>query len=257
MAVDVASEETTVDAALGGRLRLRQPRRGHRFGHDGALLAAATAAEVGDEVVDLGSGVGLAGLALACRCPGVRVTLIDRDEGLLALAAENAAANGLGDRVRTLALDVEASAASFGAEALAPATADAAMMNPPFNRDARFAPSPDAARRSAHVAGEGLLATWIAAAERLLRPRGVLTLIWRADGLAEILATLPGRFGDIAVLPVYPRPGASAIRVLVRAVKGSRGPLALRPGLTLNGDDGRPTAEAEAILRGASPLRFG
>ena len=47
-------------------------------------------------------------------------------------------------------------------------------------------------------------------------------------------------------------PDAPAIRVLVRARKGSRAPLALLPGLMLNDADGKPTAEAEAILRGGA-----
>ena len=37
----LADADTTEDAVLGGRLILRQPRRGHRFGHDAILLAAA------------------------------------------------------------------------------------------------------------------------------------------------------------------------------------------------------------------------
>ena len=72
--------------------------------------------------------------------------------------------------------------------------------------------------------------------------------------LAEVLAALDGRFGDIAVLPVHGRAGQPAIRVLVRARKGSRAPLTLLPGLMLNDEAGRPTAEAEAVLRGAEAL---
>ena len=94
------------------------------------------------------------------------------------------------------------------------------------------------------------LAQWVRRAAWLLAPSGALTLIWRADGLADVLSALGAGFGGIAVLPVYPRPDAAAIRILVRAVKGSRAPLALAPGLTLNDANARPTAEAEAILRG-------
>src|SRR5438132_4814138 len=93
------SAEVTEDAALGGRLRLKQPRRGHRVGHDAILLAAASAARPGDHLVDLGAGVGAAGLALALRITGVTVTLVEVDPGLAALAAENADRNGLADRV--------------------------------------------------------------------------------------------------------------------------------------------------------------
>jgi tRNA1(Val) A37 N6-methylase TrmN6 len=98
---------------------------------------------------------------------------------------------------------------------------------------------------------------WIGTAARLLRPDGTLTLIGRADGLSELLGLLEGAFGAVTVQPVHPKPEAPAIRILARAHKGSRAPLALLPGLLLNGSDGRPTVEAEAVLRGGETLRLG
>ncbi|HEX2216507.1 MAG TPA: methyltransferase, partial [Xanthobacteraceae bacterium] len=65
MPLERAAPELTVDAVLGGRLRLMQPKRGHRFGHDAVLLAAATPAAPGDRVVEFGAGVGAAGLLVA------------------------------------------------------------------------------------------------------------------------------------------------------------------------------------------------
>jgi len=94
--------DVTEDAVLGGRLRLRQPGRGHRVGHDAILLAAACPARAGDAVVDLGAGVGAAGLALAARVPGVIVTLVEIDPELAVLAEENARLNELSARVRTV-----------------------------------------------------------------------------------------------------------------------------------------------------------
>jgi tRNA1(Val) A37 N6-methylase TrmN6 len=82
----------------------------------------------------------------------------------------------------------------------------------------------------------------------------VLTLIWRADGLATVLAALERGFGAFAVLPVHPKPASPAIRLLVRAVKGSRAPLALLPGLMLNDAAGQPSAAAEAVLRDNAAL---
>lgn len=254
MRAEARAGETTLDGALGGRLRLRQPRRGHRFGHDGVLLAAATALPDGGHAVDLGGGVGIAGLALAHRIEGARVTLVDRDPALVALAAENIATNRLADRVRSVCLDVEAGESAFAAAGLLPGTAEVVLMNPPFNEEARFASSPNPDRTQAHRARPGLLPGWVEAAERLLACRGTLTLIWRADGLHAALNALAPGFGDVVVLPVHPKPEAVAIRVVLRATRGSRGPLALRSGLCLNDAEGRPTARAEAILRGAQPL---
>jgi len=243
----------TDDAILSGRLQLKQKRRGHRVGHDAVLLAAVAGGEVGEHVVDLGAGVGAAGLALAVRVPGITVTLVEIDAELAGLAEENSRRNGLADRVRAVALDVGAPARAFAAAGLGPGSAARVLMNPPFNDPGRARPSPDPGRRLAH-AGETPLAAWVRCAARLLQPRGSLALIWRADGLPELLRALTPGFGAIAVLPVHPQPDAPAIRVLVGAEKGSGAPLVLLPGLALNDAAGRPSAAAEAVLREGASL---
>jgi tRNA1(Val) A37 N6-methylase TrmN6 len=127
-------------------------------------------------------------------------------------------------------------------------------MNPPFHDLRRHNVSPDAGRRLAHAGAPGLLQRWIASAAWLLKPGGVLTLIWRADELAQVLEALAPAFGAITVLPVAPREGSPPIRVLVRAKKGGTGAPAYRPALILNDAQGRPSAAAEAVLRGGQAL---
>jgi len=239
--------DTTVDAVLGGRLKLRQPRRGHRVGHDAILLAAATGGRYGERAVEFGAGIGAAGLVVANRNPGMRMTLVEVDPALCSLAAENARLNGMVERVEVVAADVTRPDL-FAADRLSPATADRVLMNPPFNDPARQNMSPDAARALAHAAPAGALNHWVSAAARALKPDGVLTLIWRADALVQVLSVVEREFGGLTVLPIYPRPNAAAIRVLVRAAKAST-PLELLPGLMLNDAEGRPSAEAEEILR--------
>ncbi len=249
--------DLTDDAVLGGRLKLKQKRKGHRVGHDAILLAAATAARPGDRAVEFGAGVGAAGLALAVRVSDVEVTLLELDQELADIATENIARNGFEQRVLAINLDVTAPADEFAARGIGPGSADHVLMNPPFNDPARQSISPDPGRCAAHVAGEGGLAGWVAAATWVLHSAGTLTLIWRADGLADVLAQLDGRFGDVAVLPVHGRAGQPAIRVLVRACKGSRAPLTVLPGLMLNDEAGHPTDAAEAVLRGGEELSMG
>ena len=142
---------------------------------------------------------------------------------------------------------------AFAAADISAAAADHVLMNPPFN--AAHNPSPDRGRRVAHVGTPDTLRRWIKTAAWLLRPAGVLTLIWRADGLDAALAGLSDDFGAIGILPIHAKPDAPAIRVLVRAVKESRGPLVLLRGLVLTDANGQPTREAEAVLReGAAVL---
>jgi tRNA1(Val) A37 N6-methylase TrmN6 len=247
---DVApTSATTDDAVLGGRLRLLQPARGHRAGHDAILLAAAASAT--KHAVDLGAGVGTAGLALLARNVAARVTLVEIDPTLSALARENARRNGYGERAEIIVADVRNFARGKPAGRIA---ADLVLANPPFNDPARRRTSADAARRRAHVAPKSDLGTWITAAERALAPGGRLVLIHRPEHIEAILAGFSGRFGAAEIIPIFARPGAAAIRVVVRAVKGRRTPPSLRPGLVLNETDGRPSAAAEAILRDAAPL---
>jgi len=240
--------DVSEDAILDGRLILRQPRRGHRFGHDAILLAAAVSAHAGEHAVDLGAGVGAAGLALAHRVGGLSVTLIEIDRALVALAAANAERNGMTDRVRALCLDAEAAADAFAATGLTPGSASHVLMNPPFNVGQHNA-SPDPARRAAHIGTGETLDRWLASAAQLLGADGVVTLIWRADALAEVKAALARHFGGVAIMPVYPKPGAAAIRVLARGIRASRAPLTVLPGLLLADDGNKPTPQAEAILR--------
>ena len=252
MSPDLDTQDLTDDAVLGGRLRILQPRVGHRAGHDAILLAAAIAATAGDHAVDLGAGVGAAGLALATRVDGVSVTLIDIDSNLVALARENAVRNRLANRASAVTLDVGSPQRTAGD--LPPGSADHVLMNPPFNDPGRQHVSPDARRRMAHCSTREMLVSWIRTAGRILRPGGTVTLIFRADGIGDVLQALGAGFGAIAVRAIYAKPSASAIRILTRAVKSSRAPTSLRPGFLLNGADGRPTAEAEVVLRGAAAL---
>jgi len=250
------ADDYTDDAVLGGRLVLRQPRKGHRVGHDAILLAAATAASRGGHAIELGAGVGTAGLALAQRHAGLTVTLVELDRSLAALSEYNAARNRLSDRIRVTVLDVAGPDQDFVRDGMEAGSAACVLMNPPFNDPARQNVSPDPLRRLAHAAWADILAQWVRRAGWLLEPAGVLTLIWRADGLADVLSALAQGFGATGMMPVYPRPGAAAIRILMRAVKGSRAPLSIAAGLTLNDANARPSAEAEAILRGGETLRW-
>jgi tRNA1(Val) A37 N6-methylase TrmN6 len=244
--------EFTEDAFFGGQLRLRQPKSGHRAGHDAVLLAAATPARSGDRVVDFGAGVGVAGLAVARRVAGVKLVLVEIDQVLAGLARGNAASNAIAADV--IVLDVTAAADGFAAAGLSPDSVDVVLMNPPFNDPARHRASPDKAREMAHVATAATLERWIHAARRILKSGGVLTLIWRADGLAEMLAALDRGFGSLAILPVHGDAKMPAIRVLIRAIKGGRAPAEIHAALMLNDESAAPNKQLQEILDGKGLL---
>jgi tRNA1(Val) A37 N6-methylase TrmN6 len=247
-----AALEFTEDAFLGGKLRLRQPKSGHRAGHDAMLLAAATSARSGDRVVDFGAGVGAAGLALAKRVAGIKLVMVEIDEALAGFARDNAASNAIAAEVAVL--DVASTPEAFAAAGLTPDSVDVVLMNPPFNDSVRHRASPDKARETAHVATVTTLETWVHAARRILKTGGVLTLIWRADGLGEVLTALGRGFGSLAILPVHGDVAAPAIRVLIRAIKGGKAPPRIHAGLMLNDEQGVPNKQVQDILAGEGIL---
>ncbi|MEZ5841302.1 MAG: methyltransferase [Hyphomicrobiales bacterium] len=244
---------TSRDAFLGGRLVIEQPRDGgHRAGLDAIMLAAAVEARPGERLVDLGAGVGTAGLAAAARLPGIEAMLVEIDPMLAALAGANAAGNGLGDRVRVIVADIAAPAGAREAAGLTANLGDVVIVNPPFHEPGQVRHSPNAARERAHVLEAGL-ERWLRTATHVLKPGGRLVLIHRAEALADVLAVTAGRFGGLDVVPLYPRAGAAASRIIVTARKGSRAPLRLFGGLMLHEDgSSRYTAAADAVLCGAA-----
>ena len=243
--------DVTDNAILNGRLHLLQPKRGHRFGHDAILLAAAVPAQGGERVAEFGAGVGAASLALLARLPDISATLFEIDATLCALARENIVRNHLSQRARVVHRDVTAGLTA-DPQSRSMEIFHHVFMNPPFN-DATLQASPDSARRQAHAADDSLLQTWVRQASRMLYDNGALTLIWRAEGLESVLAALKPCFPGASVIPIYPAPDRAAIRIIVRGYRsGARG-VSILPSLTLNNRDLTPSHEAEQIMRHLGP----
>ena len=239
-----APVEITEDRFLGGKVVVRQRKDGFRAGLDAVMLAAAVPAGPGDEVLELGSGAGTASLCLAARIAGVRVVGAEIESALVALSNQNAAANGMGDRVVFVtvdALDLPTDMKRDYAHV---------MCNPPFHTGGE--PSPDAIRSGALHDEDGELAAWLMAGVKRTAPGGTFTAILRSDRLGEAMAAVPST--GVSVFPLHPHAGEPAKRVILQVKKASRAPFRMLHGLVLHNVDGTYTAEADAVLRGERGL---
>ncbi|WP_181699215.1 tRNA1(Val) (adenine(37)-N6)-methyltransferase [Chthonobacter albigriseus] len=245
----------TTDGFLDRRLTILQPARGaHRAGLDAVLLAAAIPSGVSGTLVDLGAGVGVAGLAAKTRSPTARLVLVEIDPETAELARRNAAENraAVGGDVSVAVVDVTRPE-SLEEAGLVQHCAAVAMMNPPYHPADRVRASPAQRRAVAHVIDPDDLERWLKTAAFLVHPQGLVAIIFRADELPRLFGAIGTRFGSLTVLPVHPRTGEAASRVLVTGRPQGRAPLRILPGLVLHEADGAWTAEADAVLRG-SPL---
>lgn len=242
---------TTEDAFLGGRLVIEQPAKGYRAGLDAVLLAACVPPGRQNclRVLDVGAGVGTAGLCVARRLSAAHVTLFEREPSLAGLARSNALRNGLEDRVCLIEGSVLAKAAEQEAAGLHPASFDVVICNPPYLSEGRSSlPEGSAAASSFGMPVENL-ERWVRFMARMAAPRGEMLMIHRVDALGVILAAIGARFGDLMIMPLHPRAGEPAHRIIVSGIKGSRAPLQLLAGLVLHGDGNAFVPRVDSILR--------
>jgi tRNA1(Val) A37 N6-methylase TrmN6 len=243
---DVEAFEPTIteDRLLSGRVRLRQPANGYRAAIDPVFLAAAVAAEPQQLVLDVGCGPGAAMLCLAARAPHCRVVGLEMQRDLVRLAGDNTILNAMETRVSVMIGDL-----LHPPPRLSPGAFDHVMANPPFNERRRAIPSVNLGKADATIEGDADLGAWVRFSLAMVRPKGTVTFIHRADRIDALLAQIAGRAGEVVVFPLWGGQGRAATRVLVRARKQIAAPARLAPGLVLHEPDGRFTAAADAVLR--------
>ena len=244
-----AEADLTRDAFLGGRVMAWQPKSGYRAATDPVLLAAAVDAHAGENVLELGCGVGVASLCLAVRFPGLALTGVERQPDYADLARRNA-----GAAMQVVTADLTALPAD-----LRQLSFDHVIANPPYYSANGGTPAQDAGREKA-LREDTPLAQWIGTASRRLKPKGWLTMIHSADRVPDLLAALTPDFGAISLRPLVPRTGRAATRVLIRARKGARAPFCLLAPLVLHdgpahvADRDDFSAPARAVLRDAAAI---
>jgi tRNA1(Val) A37 N6-methylase TrmN6 len=247
---------TTCDAFLGGAVHVHQPAKGYRAGLDAVLLAASVSEpESGDKVrlLDVGAGVGTVGLCAAARLADIDVTLVERSPDLCRIGERNIVENRLAGRVEIVEQDIAVAATHA---LLGDNSFDVVVANPPFYHDGRHRRSPHVLKAESHAMPPAGLDTWLRYMARKSKSGGVAIMVHRADHLPAMLEAFSPRFGGLTVLPLYPRQGEAASRVLLRGIKSSRAPLSILPGLCLHGPGNCFTAELDAVLKSPGPLRW-
>jgi len=238
--------ETTL---LRGRVRLLQPKKGFHASLDTVFLAAGAPSRPRARVLDIGCGVGSAGLCFLVRCPDAALTGVDIQQDLIDLALQNAALNGASGRCRFFCGDIRHE------KTIDDNAFHLVMMNPPYLEAGKHTPSPEKIKAASH--GESAnLEDWIKYAHKKLKQGGDIVMIHRADRLDDIIRALTARrwFGSVVVHPLFSYAGEDARRVIVRARKERYAPLVLKSGTVIHEVGGQYTAAAAGVLNDALEL---
>ena len=259
---NLAKEKTktpsTRDAFLDGKFEvLQMAGSGHRSGLDAILLAATLPVDISGKLADLGAGSGVAGIAAISLRPELNVQLVEDNPHLADLAYQSSklATNAkMKHRIEVLQADVTLSGLKRENAGLHDNSFDFVIMNPPYNDIASNRTSTDVLKAEAHMMGEGGLDAWMRTATTILKPRGMLAMIYRASSIGQIIAATQGRFGGLTIIPIHSRINEPAKRLLIRATKGSRAPIVFAPPIVIHQNDGSFTPTADAILKGKQTL---
>jgi tRNA1(Val) A37 N6-methylase TrmN6 len=239
--------ENNIITVLNGAVKLRQIEGALRTSSDAVLLAAACPAKSGEHILDLGCGIGTAGLCALHRINNTRLTGIDIQSDHVETAAQNAALNNNADRCEFIAGDIK----TFDQTGF-----DHIICNPPYEGAGKHLPSPHDknARARGFQDEETDLTHWIKCAFNSVKSGGSLTIVHKADQVQAIVQALGKSFGATEIIPLWPKAGVPAKRVIIRTIKHRKSPATILPGLILHNDDGSYTTEAQNILREGGKL---
>ncbi len=234
----------TEDTFFNGRIKILQHQDGYRFSIDAVLLAAFSAPETEDRIVDLGAGCGIISLILGYRHPAVSITGIEVQPELAELAAQNAEANGLKDRINIICADMR----SLSIQAVS-GPVDIVISNPPYRKDrsGRINSHPQRA-----VARHEILATLqdvAEAAARLLGIGGRFAIIYPAERITDLLTNL--RSAGIEpkhIQTVHAKCDDPARLVLVSGIKGGGPGAAVHEPLVIYQPNGAYTDRVQAMF---------
>ena len=242
----------SIDEFLGGRLKIKQPLRGYRAGVDPVLLAASVNAYEGEDILDLGCGVGVASLCLSERISGLNIYVIEIQSDYAALARENSKLNYLELNI------INANIANLP-ESLRQMQFDHIIANPPYFDGLSSTSSFNEGRDTSRVINTPL-ADWVLVMAQRLKQKGWAHLIYRVDRFDKLFPLLNARFGSFVLTPIVPRVGRDAELIIIHMRKSGKAalrlesPLCLHEGVKHLADCNDYTDKVEDILRGRGKL---
>ena len=236
----------TNDYLLNKKVKIFQPTNGYRASTDAVFLSSLL-----DEkkikkdcsILDVGAGTGAISLCLASRLKekNIKILGVDIQKDLVELSNYSSKENEFDSFLEYQYLDIRKKTPFKGGNF------DVVITNPPYS-DCDM-PSPNQSKKTAHNHQDFDLSGWLSFCLKMLKPKGYILLINRAEAINEILQAMHNKAGNIEILPIYSKEGQNAKRVAVIAQKGYKGITKILPPFYTHNSDGSYTTKAQSILR--------
>ena len=210
---------------------------------DPIILAAHVLPKPGDELMDIGCGCGIMPMILGTRHPDVKITGIEIQDELAAMAKKNVNARQMGDRIRILNRDIGAVSPKDIDHPV-----DIIISNPPYKKRHTGRINPNFQKAIARHEIKLDLDMLFSRTRRFLKPMGSLTIIFPAQRIADIVRAMDANgFSPHWFRFVHIKKGQPARLVLASGLKSRTDSLTIRPPLFIHDANGRPTKEFAEI----------
>jgi tRNA1Val (adenine37-N6)-methyltransferase len=239
------NEQFTTDEIRNLGLKIQQPRDGYRFSLDPLILVdfASQMRRVAS-VADLGTGSGIMALMLCKTYQEATACGFESNPEMAALAENNAAINGLSDRVSIICDDI-----LHHKQHQSDSCFDLVISNPPFRTPGSGRISPRKGRDTARHESTAGLADFLKAAKFLVKPSGRICFIHLPSRLAEFIHCAAGlKLSLTRLRMVHGTPDTPATMFMAELAKGSRAETMVMPPLVIRETDGGYTEEAGRII---------
>lgn len=246
----IKENERLEDLGIKG-LRIIQNPDYFCFGIDAVLLAwfASGAVKKRSRVIDLGTGTGIIPLLLYGRTGVEKIQALEIQENMVEMAGRSVACNGLEERIEIIHGDIK----NPGVR-VQPTSYDVVVSNPPYMKVGHGLKNPTETKAIARHEILCAIEDVVIFAKRMLKDRGKLFLIHRADRLADIMSAMRDHRVEPKRLQfIHPYADKPANLVLVEGMKAGKPYLITEAPIVVYEKDGRYTQTINDIYGTSAP----
>lgn len=230
-----------IDDLMRNGLRIIQNSNLPKFNTDSILLANFPTLNNRWKVCDLCTGTGVIPLLLSTRAKKLQISAVEINPAMADMAKRSMELNQLDPEIAILQEDIRNTS-------LAPGSFDLVTVNPPYYMLDTGLIAKSIARAQARHQLDLTLEDAITVALNLLKDKGLLAMVYKSSGIADLLSAINSRKLAVSRMRfIHHKPSAKSSSCLIEAQKGTKSQLVVEPPLVLFQASGEYTPELQGV----------